>query len=452
MTASVTLSKSSFEDSCFCNESSRRKYASRSQVYGIVQEHNQSGGNRLLNFSEYAKACFGRAYGPKSLGWTLGDYNTGKAVEIISANAGRALRAFFGCSTSSGVIVMERRPDEHGIMLVRKEMVGNPRYLLSQDSTILLPVGVTSPRLKGGMLYERIDLTSSHNSIAPFSVRRVLFTGENGESIAGVSDANGSFYVKNLPDLNPTIHKLLGDGFDQININGRIFSAMQLHLDCTPWQTEIEIPILGEEHLDAVPTMYLKLEGGNAWSVEFNIHGERLRMEAIAPKRRYLYCKSQVENARYNLTKALRALPDFNGRIDFATVFDAKHLNRVPASFREEYEADPTAAMAKFAAKANESLQRFKVNPNRWGLVTFSAGAERSLVYSGETANTSIQMCAPLYLTDEDERIERASTYAVVELLENMVSIPSILDHEMAIADMNNLARGTKNDDGMIAA
>ena len=51
MTASVTLSKSSFEDSCFCNESSRRKYASRSQVYGIVQEHNQSGGNRLLNRS-----------------------------------------------------------------------------------------------------------------------------------------------------------------------------------------------------------------------------------------------------------------------------------------------------------------------------------------------------------------------------------------------------------------
>ena len=121
--------------------------------------------------------------------------------------------------------------------------------------------------------------------------------------------------------------------------------------------------------------------------------------------------------------------------------------NSKTSDFRKEVEDTPEAAQAKFLIKMNESLERFKKDERHWLLIYFSAGRERNLSLNGESTEMAIQLCAPLYLTTADERIKRASVYAVAEVREDAetgklhCNVPSILDSRMAIGDANNLKR-----------
>lgn len=423
----------------------REPLANYTKSLGYVREHNGGGGRHLLDFSKRGHHSLRRAYGA-SLGWILGDFSTDNASETIASNAGNALRAFFAGNPNSGVIVLERHQDEFGVFLNEKTICGNPRMLLDEDCSLLLPTGVTSPRIGGEMMYERLDLAHSYDRSAAFSVREVLFTGADGESIAGLGDVSGMF-VENLPELIPSLYKILGDNYDLASINALTYSAIRRHSDYAPYESEIKVPLLESDDPDQNVTMLLCRTQRSSWRVVFLLGADTYTLEEVAPRKKLSVQESEVMTARNRLVATFRSLPDFNGKIDFESVFSAEHLNRLPEDFRKEVEADHKAAQAKFLIKMNESLERFKNDARHWLLIYFSAGRERNLSLNGESAEMTIQLCAPLYLTSADERIKRASVYAVAEVREDAetgglrCNVPSILDSRMAIGDANNLKR-----------
>ena len=423
----------------------REPLADYTKSLGYVREHNGGGGRHLLDFSKRGHHSLRRAYGA-SLGWILGDFSTSNASETIASNAGNALRAFFACDPNSGVIVLERHQDEFGVFLHEKTICGNPRMLLDEDCSLLLPTGVTSPRIGDEMLYERLDLARCYDRSAAFSVREVLFTGADGESIAGLGDVSGMF-VENLPELLPSLYNILGDNYDLASINALIYSAIRRHSDYAPYDSEIEVPLLESDDTDQNVTMLLRRTQRSSWRVVFLLGADTYTLEEVAPRRKLSVQESEVMAARSRLFSAFRSLPNFNGKIDFGSVFSAEHLNRLPSDFRKEVEDTPEAAQAKFLIKMNESLERFKKDERHWLLIYFSAGRERNLSLNGESTEMAIQLCAPLYLTTADERIKRASVYAVAEVREDAetgklhCNVPSILDSRMAIGDANNLKR-----------
>ena len=242
MKTSITLSSSTSE--LFNDEAERfiamlgmkrKKFADYAQTIAVVNSHNHPSGRHLLDVGKTGFQAFRRAYG-SSLGWILGDYSTKDAIKVISKSAGAALRAFLRGDPTSGVIVLERHPDEHGVLLYRKELCGNPTDFLEESYTLLLPTNITSPRLGGKMLFERLDLGVSHDRRVPFSIREVLFTGEDGESIAGIGDTRNMF-IEHLRDLLPALYKVLREEYDLLDINARMFSAIQL--DTLPHRTNM---------------------------------------------------------------------------------------------------------------------------------------------------------------------------------------------------------------------
>ena len=424
----------------------RQKFADYAQTIAVVNSHNHPSGRHLLDVGKKGFRAFRRAYG-SSLGWILGDYSTKRAIEVISKSAGAALRAFFRGDPNSGVIVLKRLPDEHGMLLHHRELCGNPTYLLDEESTLLLPTDITSPRLGGKKLYERLDLGVSHDHRAPFSIREVLFTGEDGESIAGIGDT-GSMFIEHLRVLLPALYRVLREEYNLLDINARMFSAIQRHDLYEPDSDEILVPIKDSEDSTTSVSVLLSRTSGNAWRVHIASGNWTLPLEKVATKRRFAIKAADVKNSQRRLVAAFRSLSNLDGSIDFDAVFAERHLDRLPAEFRAEFARAPELAMEKFAARANESLQRFKKDPSHWKLIHFSAGREKDLELVGESTDTSIQLCAPLYLTAEDERAKRASVFAVVELRSDPSTgkeeckIPSILDHRMAIGDINHLRQG----------
>lgn len=452
MKAALTLSKSSLTVPTDNAERimdalgvHRNRYASHDQVENLVRAHNRPGGRHLLDIGKPAKRSFARAYG-RSLGFILGDYNAdGEAVEYIAQQAGRNLRLFFDCCRDSGVIVKERSQDEYGVHLQPKAMCGDPNRLLEEDYTLLVPTGVTSPLIGHEMLYERIDLCKSHAAGIDFAVKEVLFTGEDGESIAGTGDIDGLF-IERRHDLLPAIYAVLKDDYDLLDINRRIFSAVQRHFYYAPGEEEIEVPIAADL------TVVFDHASGRNWKVLFYVCGRCRTMEEFAPKNKYSIDAKATLAAQRRLTDAFKELPDLNGRVDLDTVFSDHRLTRFPPAFREEYANDPEAAKSKFVTKLNESLERFRSNPRHWHLIPFSNGNEKRLVLNGESTDAAIQLCAPVYLTEMDERIKRASVYAVAEfrfdpeISKYCCNVPSILDNRMGTSDMGHIISGVRRD------
>lgn len=410
----------------------------------IVAAHNSKNGRRILDVTKSGFRSFRRAYGA-SLGWILGDYNTATATKVISANAGRALRAFFNQEGASGVIVLERRPGDFGVDLVAKEVHGDPKQSLDENSSLLLPTGITSPRLGGGELFERIDLAKSFDSRVPFAVREVLFTGKNGESIAGIGDTS-SMFVERLHDILPALFRVLGDDYDLLKINSRMFSAIQLHELFDANSDEVIVPIadFGTSGVDV--EIILSRTRSASWKVNIVIDGVCTPLKLVAPKARIAIDANDVRAAHRTLIATIRNLPSFDGLVCYGTIFS--HLSRFPSEFQKEYLRSPLRARQRFLAAVNRSLQDFKKEPSHWRLIHFSGGRERDICFSGGVEVTTVQFCAPVYLTAEDERIGRASIYAVVELKADSPEskpecrVPSVLDHRMAIGDINHLRRG----------
>lgn len=422
----------------------RNRLAEYATAMSIVRAHNHTNGRRLLDVTKRGFNGFRRAYG-KSLGWIVGDYSTSNVADVIAKNAGNALRAFFRNDPDSGVVVMERFPDENGILLYRRELCGNPSNLLDENHTLLLPTGISSPRLDGAMLYERIDLGISYDRHTQFSVRDVLFTGDDGESIAGIGDVS-DMYIKGLRDLLPTLYDILGESYNLANINARIFSAVQYHERYDAAADEITVAI--SEEVDGAPFLSVVFvrQNSRVWTVNILFAGRSYPLAAVAPKRRFSIHAKSVATSRRNLVEAFKGLESLDGAIDIDSVFAPEHIERLPLAFRKEYERDHASAKQKFLLRANESLARFKANPRHWKLIHFSGGRERQLTLNGASAATDIQLCVPLYLTEEDERFCRASVYAVAELsADGVCHIPSILDSKMAIGDINNLIRGVRH-------
>ena len=292
----------------------REPLADYTKSLGYVREHNGGGGRHLLDFSKRGHHSLRRAYGA-SLGWILGDFSTSNASETIASNAGNALRAFFACDPNSGVIVLERHQDEFGVFLHEKTICGNPRMLLDEDCSLLLPTGVTSPRIGDEMLYERLDLARCYDRSAAFSVREVLFTGADGESIAGLGDVSGMF-VENLPELLPSLYNILGDNYDLASINALIYSAIRRHSDYAPYESEIEVPLLESDDTDQNVTMLLRRTQRSSWRVVFLLGADTYTLEEVAPRRKLSVQESEVMAARSRLFSAFRSLPNFNGKID----------------------------------------------------------------------------------------------------------------------------------------
>ena len=109
-------------------------------------------------------------------------------------------------------------------------------------------------------------------------------------------------------------------------------------------------------------------------------------------------------------------------------------------------------AIDHFVEEVNASLKRFKADPRHWKTIPFLRGREHLFEYAGDSTTAHIQLCAPLYLTDEDRRLSRASVYAACELSRDPKTkelrcwIPSILDAPTATADANNLRRALAHD------
>lgn len=419
------------------------KYASRSDVAEIIRSHNSANGRHLLDIPKHALCSFSRAYG-SSLGWILGDFSFAGAKQVIAKNAGHALRSFFNGSLNSGVRVVKRMPDEHGVLLVPIEICGNPKYLLDEDYTLLVPTGVTSPRIGNRELFERLDLCKSHDPAVDFAVRRILFTAEDGESIVGLWDVS-NFYVENLKDLQRTIKNELGCEYDLIDVNKRIFSAVERHFDFASHESEIIVP------LSADVTLVFVRRKSSTWKIEFDIGEESFSIEEIAPDGRFVFNSIATLSAYRRLISAYNAITDLRGAIDEETIFSVEHLSRFPEEFQHEIQKDFVAAKKKFVAKLNESLKSFQANHRFWKPISFSGGLEKDLIFGGDSTEAAIQLCAPVYLTESAEALKIASVYAVAELRSNSQMgndycfIPSILDHQMAIADINNMHQGIRH-------
>ena len=425
----------------------RRRYAGKNDAWKYIAAHNLSNGRHLLDFGKSGFESFRRAYGA-SAGWILGVFEPERVCAEMAANAGEALRRFFRGSASSGVIVLEREEGDFGVLLRRREITGNPMDRLDETCSLLLPTGVASPRIGDSMLFERIDLAVSHDMGVPFSVSDVLLTGEDGESIAGIGDADW-MYVECLHELLPAVYSVLGpDFYDLRLINSSIFSAAQRQKLFCPGEDLILAPLVGQEEFGCdVDIEFVRRQSGR-WRAQLVIDGAHVAVESVAKNPHLTLRAKDVAHSHRHLVEACRSLPGFEDKIAFGTILSPSHLVRFPHAFRELYSRDPEAARLKLEQKIADSLARFKKNHTHWKLIHFSEGREKKLVLNGESDTTAIQFCAPLYLTEEEERLARSSAYAVVELKKDpctgseICSIPSVLDSRMAISDTNQLRRG----------
>jgi len=155
------------------------------------------------------------------------------------------------------------------------------------------------------------------------------------------------------------------------------------------------------------------------------------------------YAEVEAELAR--LDSAFRRPICVEEAINIEHIF-GDHADRFPAEFREEIVADPGSAFERLV----DSLKSVLAMPDKWEPTMFYGGAEKDLVWNGDSVLTRVQYALPVFLTDEDAELERPSVHVIAGLKCDNVAgcdvcvFPTVLDNALLLRNQSAMRRAIR--------
>lgn len=380
-----------------------------------------------------------------SLSWILG-YDVGTPVRSRIANTvNDELYAFVRGREESGVRVMAYRMRDNRVVLEHVETPKDPLSGIPRRCALLVPAGVTSPRIKDGAVYVRLDVQRSRTGRSLFDARAFAFTDADGRALAGFGAVTAC--IENLDDVPAALREALGSVYDEIAVNAGIYDAWWNHLISNREGGRICVDLGFSEEGDAV-CLAMDLVQTGVWRVAIVIGGEPYSPEELAASQVIVLDPDDVLEERHRLVDAYRTCRPDDPMFAYNHIFHERRA-RFPSRFRQLLEIDEDRAVSLFMDELQRRFAELHANPGSWLTTMFHGGAEHELSMSGDRVSTCIQLLVPLFLDDEDREIGRPSVYLVASsnvdsMGREYLAFPTILDGRIVQRNRNALRRALR--------
>lgn len=378
-----------------------------------------------------------------SLGWIMDNPRVSVPFrERMAEYVNRELVSFVEGRRDNGVIVMRRVnvAGEESLSPVGGHL---PPQRIRSGSAILVPTGRTSPRLGDGEVYLRMDVSRPRFVGASFRASEFLFTDSDGKSIAGFGDITD--YIENLDDVQLAIRNAVGGDVDDVGCNAAIFDAWWRYKIAGKTDDTILVPLPVADLCGNAITLVMKRKALRSWWVSLEIGGGPAELAEYLPETTMTVSYAEVEAELARLDSAFRRPICVEEAINIEHIF-GDHADRFPAEFGEEIVADPGSAFVRLV----DSLKNVLDAPDKWEPTMFYGGAEKDLVWNGDSVLTRVQYALPVFLTDEDVELERPSAYVIAGLKYDSVAgrdvcvFPTVLDNALLLRNQSAMRRAIR--------
>ncbi len=378
-----------------------------------------------------------------SLGWIMDNPRVSVPFrERMAEYVNRELASFVEGRRDNGVIVM-RRENVGGEECLSPVGGYLPPQRIRSGYAILVPTGRTSPRLGDDEVYLRMDVSRPRFTGASFCASEFLFADSNGKSIAGFADITD--YVVNLDDVQLALRNAVGGDVDDVGCNAAIFDAWWRYKIGGKADDTILVPLPVADLRGNAISLVMKREALRSWWVSLEIGGVSAELAEYLPETAMTVGYAEVEAELARLDSAFRRPICVEEAINIEHIF-GDHADRFPAEFREEIVADPGSAFERLV----DSLKSVLAMPDKWEPTMFYGGAEKDLVWNGDSVLTRVQYALPVFLTDEDAELERPSVHVIAGLKCDNVAgcdvcvFPTVLDNALLLRNQSAMRRAIR--------
>jgi len=410
-----------------------------------VSALNRADGTRMIDVSD-AFASVRHVLG-SSLDWALGYPVSKQSRKRIGECVNAELEALVREDGTSGVKLLRLERDGDQCIKTPCEMPRNPARYLPKGMALLVPIGMTSPRLFGDEAYLRFDVERSCNAKSVFVASDVLLTDAAGNSIVGFGAVTG--YLCNLDDVQHAIMGIVGPEYDPIRLNTKVYDGWWCHCQRNPDEAEFRIPLDEKDPDGKAVAMRMIREGGHAWRIFIEYDSDLYDPAEFVFGDGIDVNVDELLNDRDHVIAVVKQCESPESQVAYDHIF-CDHADRLPLEVQDRLNTDPEAVIENFQKEFKASIRRFHIDPKSWLTTMFYGGVEKELAYNGDAALSKVQLLAPVYLTDTDKSFDRPSVYVVASVNrdrtsgEEYCSFPTILDRRIVQLNRNSMRRAIR--------
>ena len=418
-------------------------WASPSLAHEIVREFNFAYGDRILD----CKAAF------KQIRKTFGGnfafafgFEADEAFRLkVASKVAARLRNFVLNQHEPDVTVCDRLTN--GLVSVESSIQD---ITDCYGRTILVSTGESSFYF-GIPVFLRLDVEAPKDDSALLQLDRILFTDENGDSIAGMADITD--WVEDLENADRAFKEVLGHEYDVLHTNARIYAAW-----CASAGKDFSVDLTDVQEERVCNEIICKFEHRHiawhdGWCISFVLDGAKWLMSEYAhdmgdlvaswPATRVALADSIRAFRNLSLEEALKG-------INFAHIFDENHLKRYSDGSADIVRTDSHSARKIFEEALDSALERLCDDDDAWLPFFFNRGSEKSVTWAGDSFDANLSLLAPLYLSDEDRERHVPSVYLVACLKtlkdgKKQCVFPSVLSVSQAASNNRYFRRALRN-------